>query len=119
MLEREGQLAIGAASVFYQGILDEIEKNDYDVFTRRASLSTLGKVSRIPSLWLKVRALQSFRQLHLQPNQVWSALISPPPLVILRALPALHSMKMARQAPFMPESSLRTPGMSILFHNTM
>ena len=57
MLEREGQLAIGAASVFYQGILDEIEKSDYDVFTRRASLSTLGKVSRIPSLWLKVRAL--------------------------------------------------------------
>ena len=33
MLEREGQLAIGAASVFYQGILDEIEKRDYDVFT--------------------------------------------------------------------------------------
>ena len=57
MLEREGQLAIGAASVFYQGILDEIEKNDYDVFTRRASLSTLGKITRIPSLWLKVRAL--------------------------------------------------------------
>src|SRR5215207_7585092 len=39
MLAREGQLAIGAASVFYSGILDEIEKNDYDVFTRRASLS--------------------------------------------------------------------------------
>lgn len=50
MLEREGQLAVGAASVFYQGILDEIEKNDYDVFTRRASLSTWGKVSRIPAL---------------------------------------------------------------------
>jgi phytoene synthase len=57
MLEREGQLAIGAASVFYQGILDEIEKRDYDVFTGRASLSTLGKVSRIPSLWLKVKSL--------------------------------------------------------------
>ncbi len=57
MLEREGQLAIGAASVFYQGILDEIEKNDYDVFTRRASLSALGKVSRIPSLWFKIKAL--------------------------------------------------------------
>jgi phytoene synthase len=50
MLEREGQLAVGAASVFYQGILDEIERNDYDVFTRRASLSTWGKVSRIPAL---------------------------------------------------------------------
>jgi phytoene synthase len=57
MLEREGQLAIGAASVFYQGILDEIEKNDYDVFKCRASLSALGKVGRIPSLWLKVKTL--------------------------------------------------------------
>jgi 15-cis-phytoene synthase len=50
MLEREGQLAIGAASVFYQGILDEIEKNDYNVFTQRASLSTWEKVSRLPAL---------------------------------------------------------------------
>jgi phytoene synthase len=57
MLEREGQLAIGAASVFYQGILDEIERNDYDVFNQRASLSTLRKVSRIPSLWLKIKSL--------------------------------------------------------------
>jgi phytoene synthase len=57
MLEREGQLAIGAASVFYQGILDEIEKNDYDVFTRRASLNAFAKVSRIPSLWWKVKSL--------------------------------------------------------------
>jgi phytoene synthase len=57
MLEREGQLSIGAASVFYQGILDEIEKNDYDVFARRASLNTFAKVSRIPSLWWKVKSL--------------------------------------------------------------
>jgi phytoene synthase len=57
MLEREGQLAIGAASVFYQGILNEIEKNHYDVFTRRASLSAMGKVGKIPALWLKVKSL--------------------------------------------------------------
>ena len=57
MLEREGQLAIGAASVFYQGILDEIEKIDYNVFHCRASLSALGKVSRIPALWWKVKSL--------------------------------------------------------------
>jgi len=50
MLEREGQLAIGAASVFYQGILAEIENNDYDVFTQRASLSAWDKVSRLPML---------------------------------------------------------------------
>ena len=57
MLEREGQLAIGAASAFYQGILDEIEKSDYDVFTRRAALNTFGKAGRIPALWLKIRSL--------------------------------------------------------------
>lgn len=57
LLEREGQLAIGAASVFYQGILDDIEKHDYDVFTRRANLSALGKVSKIPALWLKIKTL--------------------------------------------------------------
>ena len=54
MLEREGQLSIGAASVFYSGILDEIEKNDYDVFTCRASLSTWGKVSRLFELAWKL-----------------------------------------------------------------
>lgn len=57
MLEREGQLAIGAASVFYQGILDDIEKNDYDVFTRRASLSAVEKISRVPRLWWKINSL--------------------------------------------------------------
>ncbi len=62
LLEREGQLAIGAASIFYQGILDEIEKNDYDVFTRRASLSAIQKVSRIPALWMKVKSLQAAQQ---------------------------------------------------------
>ncbi|MEO5887789.1 MAG: phytoene/squalene synthase family protein [Anaerolineales bacterium] len=54
MLEREGQLAISAASVFYSGILDEIEKNDYDVFTRRACLSAWGKVSRLFALTWKL-----------------------------------------------------------------
>lgn len=57
LLEREGQLAIGAASVFYEGILDQIEKNDFDVFTRRASINTIGKISRIPALWLKIKTL--------------------------------------------------------------
>ena len=55
MLERDGQLAIGAASNFYQGILEAIEANDYDVFSRRASLGALGKIRRLPALWLKLR----------------------------------------------------------------
>ncbi|NWF64091.1 MAG: phytoene/squalene synthase family protein [Chloroflexi bacterium] len=57
LLEREGQLAIGAASIFYQGILDDIEKHDYDVFSRRASLSALGKAAKLPALWVKIRSL--------------------------------------------------------------
>ena len=57
MLEQEGRLAIGAASVFYQGILDVIEKHDYDVFAARRSLSALGKIRRIPALWVKIKSL--------------------------------------------------------------
>ena len=57
MLEPEGQFSIGAASTFYSGILEDIEKHDYDVFNRRSSLSAWGKVRRIPSLWLKLRSL--------------------------------------------------------------
>ncbi len=57
-LERDGQLAIGAASGFYQSILDVIEANDYDVFTKRASLGAWGKLSRLPGLWLKLSSIQ-------------------------------------------------------------
>lgn len=56
-LDRDGRLAIGASSVFYKGILDSIESNDYDVFSKRASLSSWGKISRIPGLWLKLFSL--------------------------------------------------------------
>ena len=56
-LERDGLMSIGAASNFYQGILDAIEANDYDVFSRRASLGTWDKIKRIPVLWLKLRQI--------------------------------------------------------------
>lgn len=57
LLERDGQLAIGAASVFYQGLLEAIEANDYDVFSKRASLTAWGKLSRVSALWPKLAAL--------------------------------------------------------------
>lgn len=57
MLDREGQLAIGAASVFYQGILDEIENNDYNVFNKRASLSAWEKVRRVTTLWMRIKRM--------------------------------------------------------------
>jgi 15-cis-phytoene synthase len=57
MLEREGQLAIGAASTLYEGILKDIEEHDYNVFDRRASLSAWEKIASLPSIWLRIRGL--------------------------------------------------------------
>ena len=53
MLHRDGQPAIAAASGLYRGILDAIERNDYDVFTRRASLSAWEKLRRIPGILIQ------------------------------------------------------------------
>ncbi|HEX8991081.1 MAG TPA: phytoene/squalene synthase family protein [Anaerolineales bacterium] len=52
MLERDGQTAIAAAAALYEGILDAIEHNGYDVFTRRASLSVWQKLRRVPAVVL-------------------------------------------------------------------
>lgn len=57
MLNPDGRLAIAAAAEFYQAILEDIERNDYDVFHRRAHLSGWGKVSRLPGLWWRSKYL--------------------------------------------------------------
>lgn len=57
MLEREGQMAIAAASDFYSAILDNIEAHGYDVFTRRAHLSAWSKMRRVPALWWKLQTI--------------------------------------------------------------
>ena len=57
-LERDGQLAIGAASEFYRSILQAIEANNYDVFSKRASLGAWGKIRRVPAIWLKINKKQ-------------------------------------------------------------
>ncbi len=55
MLDPDGRLAIAAASDLYRGILEVIERNDYDVFTQRASLSAWEKTRRIPGLYVRTR----------------------------------------------------------------
>jgi len=50
-LNREGRFAIVAAATLYKAILDDIENNDYDVFSRRAHTSFVGKLRRLPSIW--------------------------------------------------------------------
>lgn len=55
LLDPDGRFAIGAAAELYRAILDDIEAHDYDVFTRRAATSALGKLRRLPGIWWRAR----------------------------------------------------------------
>ncbi|GAB4510026.1 MAG: phytoene/squalene synthase family protein [Anaerolineae bacterium] len=55
LLEKDGRFAIAAAAELYRGILADIEAYDYNVFDRRAHLSTTAKLSRIPKIWWRNR----------------------------------------------------------------
>jgi phytoene synthase len=57
-LNSDGRFAITAAAELYQGILDDIEANDYDVFSRRAHLSMSAKLRRLPSIWLRSKRVE-------------------------------------------------------------
>ena len=58
MLKGDGRFAIAAAAGLYEAILDDIEKHDYDVFSRRASIGAWGKLSRLPGIWFKTQRLE-------------------------------------------------------------
>ncbi|HEX9077275.1 MAG TPA: squalene/phytoene synthase family protein, partial [Anaerolineae bacterium] len=51
MLNRDGRFAVAAAGGLYRAILDDIEAHDYDVFHRRAHVSSWGKLGRLPGIW--------------------------------------------------------------------
>ena len=51
LLKRRGRVAVAAAAELYRAILDDIEANDYDVFSRRAHISNRQKAVRIPGIW--------------------------------------------------------------------
>ncbi|MFN8493416.1 MAG: squalene/phytoene synthase family protein [Caldilineaceae bacterium] len=55
LLDRDGRFAIAAAAELYSGILDDIEAHDYNVFSRRASLSKWAKLQRLPTIWWRSR----------------------------------------------------------------
>lgn len=54
-LNWDGRFAIGAAAELYKAILNDIEVHDYDVFSRRAHVPTLGKLRRLPGIWMRSR----------------------------------------------------------------
>ena len=51
LLNEDGRFAIAAAGELYRRILDDIEAHDYDVFTRRAHVSTSRKLWGLFDLW--------------------------------------------------------------------
>lgn len=55
MLDAEGRFAITAAAELYQAILKDIENHDYNVFNRRAHVGLVGKLARLPRIWLHSR----------------------------------------------------------------
>lgn len=55
MLSKQARFAIHVAAGLYRGILGKIVANRYDVFTRRAHLSSAEKLIRMPFLWWRSR----------------------------------------------------------------
>lgn len=59
MLNAEGRFAIAAAAELYRAILDDIERNRYDVFNRRAYVGKVGKLRRLPGIWWRSRTMDA------------------------------------------------------------
>jgi 15-cis-phytoene synthase len=57
MLKGDSRFAIAAAADLYEAILDDIEVHNYDVFSRRAHIGAVGKLRRLPGIWIKTQAL--------------------------------------------------------------
>lgn len=54
-LSSEGRFAVTAAADLYCAILGEIERNGYNVFSRRIGVSAWGRVQRLPVAWWRAR----------------------------------------------------------------
>ena len=51
LLNPDGRFAIAAAAELYRAILDDIEAHQGQVFTRRAHVTLIGKLRRLPGIW--------------------------------------------------------------------
>lgn len=57
LLHPDSRRSVATAATVYRGILDTIVLNNYDVFTRRASLSLGAKLAKLPSILWRLRQL--------------------------------------------------------------
>jgi 15-cis-phytoene synthase len=53
LLEKDSRFTVLLASRIYAKIMDEIERQNYDVFARRARTSKMQKILSIPRIWLQ------------------------------------------------------------------
>jgi 15-cis-phytoene synthase len=58
LLHPDGQMAVAAAALLYRGILGKIVANDFDVFGRRAHLSTAEKLIMLPRIRAELQRLR-------------------------------------------------------------
>ncbi|MFW6358409.1 MAG: 15-cis-phytoene synthase CrtB [Chroococcales cyanobacterium] len=56
-LNPDARWPVWSALMLYQGILDVIERNHYDVFSKRAFVPTPEKICYLPVAWLRAQAL--------------------------------------------------------------
>jgi phytoene synthase len=61
LLNPAAQPAVGAAALLYEAILDEIERNQYQVYEKRAHTSGLRKISMLPEIFIKIWGLKKPR----------------------------------------------------------
>ena len=62
LLQKDGRLAVAAAADYYRAILKDIEAHNFDVFSRRAYLGSLAKLSMLPSIWWRSSHLAAYRE---------------------------------------------------------
>jgi phytoene synthase len=56
-LAQDARWPVWAASMLYGKILDVIERNDYQVFSQRAYVPQLQKISTLPLAWMRSQVL--------------------------------------------------------------
>lgn len=57
LLEKDTRFTVLLASRIYARILDEIERQNYDIFIKRAHTTTAQKLSMLPKIWLTARKI--------------------------------------------------------------
>ena len=57
LLEKDSRFTVLLASRIYSKILDEIEKQNYDVFSKRAHTTKAQKIISIPKIWREAKKM--------------------------------------------------------------